>query len=368
MSPLTNIRNLHITRGLAALLVVVFHAKYILWVGGKVFTTTVGLHNVKDYLIFSIDMLSSCGRQCVMVFFILSAFVIRHTTLNHRYTWIEFYKHRIIRIYVPFLFSLIFSASVLYFAITKINPAIYSNTVREFNTSLYNSFNGFSVKQVINTFLFIDNHTLGKYTGDNFAYWSLGHELIFYLLFPFYGGLKKNNLFLLSALLVIVFLLTGLAVFYYQIFFLAGLLLYEYFQNISQKPLIKNRKIYWLVLIIFFIAVNLTKQIISGTFSDIVTLVYSFFIFDYILFFVKEKNKKLMTLGDISYTLYLNHIPVLILFYSILSLYTEKLVFYSRIPYYSGVILALILAFPIYYLTEKPSINLLKRMKKKDNK
>lgn len=67
--------------------------------------------------------------------------------------------------------------------------------------------------------LVVDNHSLGKYTGDNFAYWSLGHELIFYLLSPFYCGLKKNNLFLLSALLVIVFLLTGLYIFYCQIFF-----------------------------------------------------------------------------------------------------------------------------------------------------
>jgi len=44
-----------------------------------------------------------------------------------------------------------------------------------------------------------------------------------------------------------------------------------------------------------------------------VTLVFSFFIFDYILYFIKKKNSLLMKLGDISYSLYLNHLPILLL-------------------------------------------------------
>ncbi|MBK8495671.1 MAG: hypothetical protein IPL50_12105 [Chitinophagaceae bacterium] len=76
---MSNIRYLHIVRGLAALLVVFFHAKYVFWVGGTIYMEEVGLHSFWDYVVFSADMLSSCGKECVIVFFILSAFVIKHS-------------------------------------------------------------------------------------------------------------------------------------------------------------------------------------------------------------------------------------------------------------------------------------------------
>lgn len=105
---------------------------------------------------------------------------------------------------------------------------------------------------------------------------------------------------------------------------------------------------------------------VSEKFSDMVTVVYSFFIFDYILYFVAKKNVALMKLGDISYTLYLNHLPLLLLGYSILTFYSGKLVFYNRLPYYSGVLFALIGAIPLYLIIEKPSIKLLKSIRNRE--
>ncbi|MBK8495669.1 MAG: hypothetical protein IPL50_12095 [Chitinophagaceae bacterium] len=103
---------------------------------------------------------------------------------------------------------------------------------------------------------------------------------------------------------------------------------------------------------------------ISEKASDIVTLVFSFFIFDYVLWFVHRKNYLLMKLGDISYSLYLNHLPLLLLTYSVVTLYAGKLVFYNRLPYYSGVIVAVVLTIPLYLLTEKPSISYLKKFRR----
>ncbi|MFZ1369259.1 MAG: hypothetical protein WAR78_02690, partial [Ferruginibacter sp.] len=71
-----------------------------------------------------------------------------------------------------------------------------------------------------------------------------------------------------------------------------------------------------------------------------------------------------MKLGDISYSLYLNHLPLLLLSYSVITLYAGQLVFYSRIPYYSGVIIAVLITIPIYLVSEKPSVAYLKKLRK----
>ncbi len=362
MNPiLPNIKYLHIVRGLAALLVVVFHAKYVFWVGGTAYNKEIGLHGIAGYFLFATDMLSSCGKECVVVFFILSAFVIKHSFSGHHYTWTNFYTIRLIRIYWPFLFSLVFSILTLVVCIKYINPHIYTTTFREYNLRLSNSYNGLSLQQVIKTIFFIDK---GEYAGFNYAYWSLGHELIFYILFPLYNKLSRNATALAGLIFAALFLITGWSIFYYQIFFVAGLLLYNYFFNYYHGPVIKNKMFYMVVLALFFIAVNLSNKIVSEKCSDMVTLVFSFFIFDYILAFITNKNKWLMKLGDISYSLYLNHLPILLLTYSVITLYTGRLVFYSRMPYYTGVVVAVLITIPLYLLTEKPSVRYLKKLRK----
>jgi peptidoglycan/LPS O-acetylase OafA/YrhL len=359
---LPNSKYLHIVRGLAALLVVVYHAKFVFWVGGNIYKSEIGLHTIGDYVLFGVDMLSSCGKECVVVFFILSAFVIKHSFSGHHYTWKNFYTIRLIRIYWPFLFSLLFSIVVLICSVKYINPQINTVTLREYNTRLANAYNDLSVLQVIKTICFIIK---GEFAGFNYAYWSLGHELIFYLLFPLYNKMNKYWVFLATAIgLTVLFVLTGLTVFYYQVFFIAGLVLYKYFFEISHVALIKNKIVYQLLLAIFFVAVNLSNKMVSEKFSDVVTLIFSFFIFDYIIYFIQRKNSLLMKLGDISYTLYLNHLPILMLTYALLTSYAGRLVFYSRLPYYSGVIIAVIVAIPLYLLAEKPSVTYLRKLRK----
>ncbi len=362
MNPiLPNIKYLHIVRGLAAFLVVFFHAKFVFWVGGTIYNKEVGLHSFLDYALFSADMLSSCGKECVVVFFILSAFVIKHSFSNNNYSWGNFYKIRLIRIYWPFLCSLLLSILVLVICVNYVNPKIYNNNFREYNTRLSDAYNQLSAGQIIKTIFFIDK---GEYAGFNYAYWSLGHELIFYLFFPVYNKLGKYTKFLAAGLFTVSFLLTGYTIFYYQIFFVAGLILHDYFLNFSKAPIVKNKTLYLTVLALFFIAVNVSNKMVSEKFSDMVTLVFSFFIFDYVLHYIQNKNKLLMKLGDISYSLYLNHLPILMAVYAVITLYAGKLVFYNRMPYYAGVLIAILITIPLYLATEKPSVAYLKKLRK----
>ncbi|MGC4100292.1 acyltransferase family protein [Ferruginibacter sp.] len=204
----------------------------------------------------------------------------------------------------------------------------------------------------------------GEFAGFNYAYWSLGHELIFYLLFPLYNKLNKYAAIALAVIFAVLFIVTKNEIFYYQVFFLAGLLLYDYFFNHSTGAVIKNKIFYAIILAGLFVAVNLSNKMISEKCSDMVTLVAAFFIFDYVLHYVRQKNKWLMKLGDISYSLYLNHLSILLLVYTLLTLYTGKLVFYSRLPYYSGVLIAVLVTIPLYSIMEKPSIKYLKKLRK----
>ncbi|MBK8495670.1 MAG: acyltransferase family protein [Chitinophagaceae bacterium] len=139
---------------------------------------------------------------------------------THQAKWSNFYKIRLIRIYWPFLLSLVFSILVLFLCVNYINPDIYTRDLRGYNLRLSDAYDGFSVGQVIKTIFFID---YGEYAGFNYAYWSLGHELLFYILFPVYNILGRNTRFAVIAALAVLFLLTGSSVFYYQVFFIAGL-------------------------------------------------------------------------------------------------------------------------------------------------
>ena len=148
---LSSIKSLHVVRGLAALIVVVYHAKFVLWSGGQLYVSTKGLHSAFDYFLFAIDMLSSCGKQCVIIFFILSAFVIKHSfTVNH-YSYKTFYKIRLMRIYLPFLFSLLIASVAFYASINYINPAIAADGVREYNTRLNIANDNFTLINAIKT-------------------------------------------------------------------------------------------------------------------------------------------------------------------------------------------------------------------------
>ncbi|HWY36808.1 MAG TPA: hypothetical protein VNX68_19335, partial [Nitrosopumilaceae archaeon] len=56
----TNEKSLHSIRGIAALIIVIFHAKFVLWCGGNEYIKINELNSFFDYVIFSLDMLSSC--------------------------------------------------------------------------------------------------------------------------------------------------------------------------------------------------------------------------------------------------------------------------------------------------------------------
>lgn len=355
-----NIKSLHILRGLAALIVVIFHAKFILWSGGSLYVEKIGLHGVGGYLAFGVDMLSSAGKQCVIFFFILSAFVISYSFEKNNYSLGTFYKIRTVRIYLPYLLSLLLSIGSLILAY-QFNRDVFYVDNREYNESIKVALGDLSFVEVLKTLFFIPNKT---YAGANFAYWSLLHEAIFYLLFPVYQRLRNSILFGLLALLLVCSYYFQLLVPYYQLFFLCGVFIYRYFKKYGAAPVIRNQKVFLCILLIFFVLQNLLVLKSSSYLADAFAIVFSFTLINYTLYYVAKAPNVLALLGKVSYTLYLNHLSVLLLFYAFIASYFNEYIFYNRVYYYIGSILAVLISVILYYLAEQPSLRLIERLRK----
>jgi peptidoglycan/LPS O-acetylase OafA/YrhL len=148
---------LHAIRGLAALYVVVFHAKFVLWVGGKEYLEKYPRSNwgVTDYLLFLSDMLSANGTAMVIVFFLLSGFFIAYSFDKNKWPYKEFYINRFVRIYIPFIFSVSFAIFVL-FLIKEINISLSQpNIERQFNNELVSAFSNLNTEGFIRTLFFL---------------------------------------------------------------------------------------------------------------------------------------------------------------------------------------------------------------------
>jgi peptidoglycan/LPS O-acetylase OafA/YrhL len=352
-----NIHSLHIIRGLAALIVVVYHAKFILWAGGSLWTKQVGFNTGTDYLLFGIDMLSSCGEQCVLVFFLLSGFVIYHSFQHSDKSLKRFFIVRGLRIYIPYLVSLVISMLVLLYAV-QWNSGLAVNGLREYNARLLVAYNDIGILSTIKAIFFIKGN---EYAGFNFVYWSLLHEAIFYILFPmyFYFGKKGRALWMLLHLVLYIFFQQN--IFYFQLFFLAGMFFYDYYAK-NRSLLLRNSRWYIPLILFLFIAVNLLTKSPSHHFADLAALLLAVFTFDYLLT-GRQPAKIFKMLADMSFSLYLNHLWVLLICYCLAYRYFDQLILFQRWPYYLGVIISLPVCWVLYLLVEKRSLVLIGRIK-----
>lgn len=353
-----NLRNIHLIRGFAAVLVVIFHSKFILWSGGTDYINKIGLHSAFDYFLFSLDMLSSCGRQAVLIFFLLSAVVISHSFRKNP-SLLLFAKIRTIRIYIPYLLSMLISVGVLILCGKYLIDPSYAT--REYTSRLFVALQDINLKSFFKALIFIPNE---EFFGYNFVYWSLLHEAIFYILFPLYNKFSSKILIIIGSVFLALSLIFHLDILYYQSSFILGLLLYDFFYLKKMRPNI-NRKLLVIIMIVLFIATNVFIKFEYNHLSDLAATIL-FTVSMYYLLYAKFKIMPLFNrLADQSYSLYLFHLPILMLYFSFLSILYEKGVFYSRVPYYSGVIIAILINIPLYYLSEYQSLKIISQIKNK---
>lgn len=136
------------------------------------------------------------GREAVIVFFVLSGFVIAYTTDQKRLTPAEYATHRLSRIY-----SVVIPALM----ITVILDSIGSSLDRSIYTGL-DAQSLFGIRLLVSFFCLNEWGVWSVQFFSNVPYWSISYEVAYYLLFGIVYFLKGSARWLL---LLLVGLLTG---------------------------------------------------------------------------------------------------------------------------------------------------------------
>jgi peptidoglycan/LPS O-acetylase OafA/YrhL len=357
-------------RGLAALYVLIHHARWLLWEGyNEGFLIHPQQYSIFNKLLVYFFSFFRFGYEAVLLFFILSGFVI-HLRYAIRikengsavpFDYWAFIKKRILRIYPPFIFVLLLT----FFLDTLgmyLNYSIYnSNTSNLFINQHVHA--DHSMLTLLGNLIF----TLKIYVpawGTNEALWSLALEWWFYMLYPLFFYIHRKNILASTLIIAILFCLSFIPfpgylllperVFYYMIIWWLGVLLADIY---TKRINLDFKWISPLFLLLILLLLNLIPEYFIAYKALLWGLGFTgLFAF---LFHLKENNiiiaflNKLKPLGSFSYSLYVIHFPVLVLFSGFI---TNK---NGRLPnhfgyVFLGIMLGLIFGYVSYLIAEKP--------------
>lgn len=317
--------SIDLLRGIAAISVALFHFVII---SRLVFPSL-----FKDVFRF--------GHLGVQVFFVVSGFVIPYSMYKGNYTLKKiktFFKKRLIRLEPPYIASifLIFILNYIFYISPYWHEEIIDVTWSQllFHLGYLNSvFQEGWINQV---------------------YWSLGIEFQYYILmaFIFYFINHKPLVWSITFVFLLslsIFIPLESYVFNHLPFFILGILIFRF--------LTKKDSIYFFLFFIF-----ITLLVISYKYEFAVEYIIAA-TFPFLFFFVFKKSSKLGGfLGDISYSLYLIHIPIGQRIIRVgadftNSVYSETLLIILTLG------LTMFCSYIFYLIFEKPTRNFAKRLK-----
>ena len=329
-------------RGYAALYVMVFHTYFL---GG------IYIHEgkIKELIIH--------GEMGVPIFFVISGFSITYSVFQKEFFNLFELKNFCIRRFyriIP-LFYFAFILNLVFMIINAESIKLYDSIV---------------------TLCFFFPFVSGHQESMVMAGWSLGIEMVFYLLFPLLFLLLKINKRMFIFLIILALFIHLYASFdknnpylnfaFQSIFFLFGMLMCFY-RSIIQKLFSHGMlQIISLVAILFGVIILIlgiwvfkNQPFVFFRFSGIILLVSG-------TFFYRGKllvNKINIFLGDLSYSIYLMH-PLVILFLVKLGL---NVLIYEYFPNFGFLVFISIVgisvigvSFLTYNFIEKPFINICK--------
>jgi peptidoglycan/LPS O-acetylase OafA/YrhL len=365
---ITRLNSIDSLRGLAALVVVIYHARAVLWVGiGETWKKYGLTPNINNWLGYATAPFS-LGGLAVVLFFILSGYCIHrknafalsrnpHTKLDIK----QFIARRLWRIYPVYFVSLCITAIIDIYLIRYYPISITSgqdNSLFAFIVSLL-SFQGLGAPQF----------------GSNGVFWTLALELHFYAIYPLLylvsrksGAAKATSITLIVSVIYILldltfgfsknlpYLTNGVAIFLpYWFTWGFGFYLAEVEAGRTSIP-----KPFWLLAIMGAIltvpALRSPYQPLSYFTSTLIfggllrwTITYSGE-----LFWKNFFGEVLAKIGVFSYSLYAIHIPCLLMFKFIISPGGNS--FFSLIPTVLGILISIGCAYLLFITVEKWSI------------
>ncbi|MDA1600669.1 acyltransferase [Bacillus cereus] len=352
------IKELDSIRGLAALTVVFGHF-YLM------------LPSLPNSIKFSPLRILWAGGEAVIVFYVLSGFVLSRALYHSKTNYWGYLIKRFVRIYIPYYFWIIIT-----FALFILFSPYEVVGLRDW---FYDRWQGSITKlDIINHFVLLNNFFTENY---NPVIWSLAQEMRISIVFPFLFLLfyklswKKTILFALSFSLINVFLnmlhigkaegfYNGYAdTLHFTSMFMVGMLLFKHQEKLiySYRNMKKINKgflialgviLYLYSILIYGISRNDTTFLLKDW--GVVMGVSIFIIMAMSNLKVKAfLNKSVFVyLGEISYSIYLCHFPIMMVLFKLL--YTK-----ISILFLLTLCITMTLLFSIvsYHLIEKKCIN-----------
>ncbi|MFD1628605.1 acyltransferase family protein [Pseudopedobacter beijingensis] len=352
-------------RGLAALYVVIHHARWFLWEG---YSEGYLKHPEEYSLIGKITVyflsIFIYGHEMVLFFFLLSGFVIHlryARNLNKGVINFDFWPYfirRFSRIYPPLVFALVFTFLLDSYG-KHLGFSIYEG-VAPFRIVKDN----FSWITLLGNLAFLMNSYVESW-GSDFALWSLKFEWWFYMLYPLFFLIVRKNNSLAFTSIILLFITSFFPklwplkilqeIFAYMVIWWFGVILADIYTGRIKI------KFSYLVPLIVFIPIAIIIKSKTG-----IPDIYWNFLWGTgwmgilsLFFCLHEKNvetkafNKIQWLGACSYTLYIIHSPILVFISGYLMKRDGKLP--SHFGYViAGTSLSILVAWLLHYVIEKP--------------
>ena len=364
-----NIKVLDGLRGLAALYVMIGHARWLLWEGySEGYLKHTLEYSWMDKMSMYFLSMFKFGHESVLLFFVLSGFVIHKGFVKKFLTDAlqsvnigQFYIKRIRRIYPPFLFALCLTA-LLDFVGRDFGFSIYTgNTPNEgINITVGNQ--SLTLVTFIGNIFFLFKEYVPIF-GTNGPTWSLKLEWWFYMIYPIFLLLSRKNIYYSTLLIVLLFSLVNYSYFWTEtlskavfssiISWWAGVLLAEVY---SKRIGIGLLNFAMINILGFFLLPFL--PIYSDLYDFRIALLLTALISCILYFQSKNISFKLIEnfkfFGDFSYTLYIIHFPILVFISGLVLKFNQNQLPKHSFFVFLGIIVSLGVAYLTHFLVELP--------------
>lgn len=356
-------------RGIAAIYVMIGHARWLLWEGySEGYLKHPEQYGMINKLLMYFFSLFKYGHEAVLFFFVLSGFVIHLKYAKNLasaqpapFNWYDYLYRRVKRIYPPFLFAILLT--ILLDAIGKnLQYSIYNGTTpyNLINENIGNS--NWSFQTLIGNLFFIYKAYVPVY-GTNGPAWSLKFEWWFYMLYPLFLFAGTRKILYPTIIIAVLFVASFFPAYWperllpdilsYMLMWWLGVILAEVFTG--------RIKLRFKHLSLFIATIFLKPLIGNNVLGDLCT---AFFFFGLISFFllIPQNNRvfllleRLKIIGDFSYTLYITHFPILVFISGWLMQSHGNVLPLHFVYVFVGIIITLLFAYVVHFITEIPFV------------